>query len=118
MCEGSFAAGPDIICAEHDLLGAPCGDEAVPKKLGNTIRKKVKRAQRFLKKAEKAAGSGNDKKVKKFRDKAARQLQAIPKKTASAVKSRKAKKRISRSCKDVIDALVANRQQVIGEFAF
>jgi hypothetical protein len=100
------------------LLEAPCGDEELPKKLKKAVRKKVSRAEKSLRKAARAAKKAKGKKAGKLQDKATKQLDDILRKSAQAVKARKANQRISENCERVIEGLVRDRQQVIGRLVF
>ena len=100
------------------LLEAPC-NEQLPPKLKKFIGKKAKRADGFLKKADEAvakarenvaegkhkAAKRQEKRVRKFRTRAARALRAI---VAKVEKS----KQVSPDCKIAIEQLVEERWQV------
>jgi hypothetical protein len=102
-----------VECRLARLIGAPCGAEVLPAKLGKTIRSKVQRAVRLLEKAVKAAGKGRGGKAEKLRERAARQLDAIAHQAAKAADAAKAPRRISGACKGAIDEIVTGGRLVV-----
>jgi cysteine-rich repeat protein len=117
-CLGAISVVTELSCRVDEITIAPCGPEAVPRKLDKQIRKKVKQVNHFLTKARQAATRSQVSKVGKFRDRATKQLARISRDAARAVGTRKVKQRISATCQQTIDALVAERQQLITTFAF
>jgi cysteine-rich repeat protein len=120
-CRGRETVPADVVCRLTEIGAAPCGGEILPKKLQRRVDKNVKRAVRFVGKAERAASTRKrnaDKKVKRFRKRAAKQVAAISRQAARAARSRKQNRRISESCQAQIDALVGAVRQLIDDFAF
>ena len=117
-CVGTTAGLTGIDCKVDRLLALQCEGAALPANLTKAIGKKVTKVGKLLEKAAGAATDGNAAREQKLRQQAAKQLNAIPKKTAKAVKSNKASRRISEQCRATIDGLVQENQQLIGAVVF
>jgi hypothetical protein len=117
-CVGTTAGLEGIDCKVDRLLAVQCDGAALPANLAKAIGKKVTKVGKLLAKAAAAAGARNTPKEQKLRQQAAKQLDAIPKKTAKAVRTKKASRRISEQCRATIDGLVQENQQLIGAVVF
>lgn len=113
-CVGSIATADGVTCAYDQLASIECDGEALPKKLRKTITKKVKRSRKLFDKAL----AGKPDKAAALLGKAAKQLDAIVVQADKAAASPKPSKSISAACRDRLRALVQNRQQVVGGYAF
>jgi len=116
-CVG-VAEGFDGVSCKVDRLFAVQCDAALPTNLAKAIGKKVKKVRQLLEKAASAAAAGKTAKELKLRQQATKQLDAIPKKTAKAVKTNKPSRRISEQCRATIDGLVQENQQLITAVVF
>jgi hypothetical protein len=113
-CVGTTTGLTGLGCKMNRLLAVQCEGAALPANLAKAISKKVTKAGKLLEKAASAAADGNAGKEQKLRQQAAKQLDAIPKKTAKAVKSKRESRRTSEQCRATIDGLVQENQQLIG----
>jgi len=106
-----------VACRLGRLTEAPCGAEALPRKLDKRIRKQVHKALSLLETAVKLAGKGRQEKAEKLRGRAAKQLDAISHQGAKAVEALKAGRRgISDTCKGAIDGIVSTSRLVVEGF--
>jgi hypothetical protein len=107
-CIGRVVDVAGVECRLARLSAAPCGAEALPRKLDKRIGKKVHKAVSLLEKAVKAADKGRQEKAEKLRDRATQQLEAISQQAARAAEATKAAKRISAACLGAIDSIVSS----------
>jgi cysteine-rich repeat protein len=98
------------------LMNAPCGSEAIPNGVGELIGRSIGAVEKYVRKGRNAAAKGKDRKVRRYRKKALKRLATISrsKRLARAVK----REQISAQCKVTIDALVAERRNILRALEF
>ncbi len=112
-CVGRVTDVAGVECRLDRLTAAPCGAEALPRKLDKRIAKKVQKALSLLEGAVQAAGKGRQEKAEKLRERAATQLDAISAQAAKAAGAAKPAKRISAACHSTIDGIVSSGRLVV-----
>jgi len=98
-----------LVCTLDALRSVPCVQEELPKRFRKFVSRKVRQAGKSLERAQRAGSKGKRSKAERARRRAARQLEAIPKKI---------RKRRWKTCRETVEALVEERRQLIQEAAF
>ncbi len=117
-CAGTITSVDELGCSLDQVSAAPCGDEALPKGLGNAVGHGIQRVEKLLGKAAQLAAAGKTSKVEKLRQRAMRTLDALAGKAAKAAASKKATKHISAECRDALTALLQSRRALVEAFSF
>jgi hypothetical protein len=117
-CVPVAATSAEVVCGLEALLRRPCDDEELPRRLRRLVRKRVKRATRYLVRAERAGIKGKSGKAIRLRDRAGSQLAVIARAAARAANADRRRQRISRVCRESIVALATDHRRHIGSLAF
>jgi hypothetical protein len=113
-CEPVAADAADVVCAMKALLAAPCGEgEELPGRLRDAIRRHVKRASRYLSRAERVTARGLRHKALRLQKRADAQLEAIARRAARAAGTPKRRRQISPACRGTIERLTARHRSLI-----
>ena len=113
-CLPVAASAAEIACGLDALVTQPCGDaEKLPRRLRKLVRKRVKRAARYLAGAERASAGGKQGKGIGLRDRAGAELEAISRAATRAAVARRRQRQISGACRESIVALTTDHRRLI-----
>jgi cysteine-rich repeat protein len=117
QCLATYPTLGALECALDQLAAIRCGD-GFPGKLTRRIRARIRATKKALRRAFRRAARGKLRRVAKLRAKADRRLAGVAKLAADAVTARRARRRITADCRDVIGAAVQERRGVVAGFTF